>query len=132
MLTFNDAAAIALAPTHASIDPALQRLIADRVHDWAATDLLDLTHLMIVQPGDTEQDIIDRVAFSPLVNPLDGERWGTKAFTPHWDWLEAHGSWFELMVTYGDGFACFLFIPDSEGVDPELRKLCHAYVGREP
>lgn len=130
MLSFNDAAAIAAAPNHASIDAALRQLLADRVHDWIATDLLDLTHVLVIEPGDTEEDIINQVAFSPLTNPLDGERFGaSKAFEPHWDWLEAHNGWFELMVAFADGFACFLFIQDAEGVDPQLRALGRTYAG---
>jgi hypothetical protein len=128
MLSFHDAAAIAAAPINASIDPVLQRLLADRVHDWAATDLLDLTHLLIVQRGDTEEDILEEVAFSPFVNPLDGRRFGSKGFVPSWDWLEQHDGWFELIFTVAnDGFAFVLFVEDSEAVNPELRDLCRTY-----
>ena len=128
MLSFHDAAAIAAAPTTASIDPALKQLIADRVHDWTATDLLDLTHLLIVQPGDTEADLVEEVAFSPLVNPIDGRRFGSAGFAPAWDWLERHDGWFELIATVGDsGFAFVLFIQDAEGIEPELRHMCRAY-----
>lgn len=127
MLSFDSAAAIAAAPTTASIDPVLRQLLADRVHDWATTDLLDLTYLLIVQAGDAEEDILEAVAFSPLVNPIDGRRFGSKGFVPHWDWLEAHDGWWELIVTFGDGYAFVLFIEDSEGTDPELRALCRTY-----
>ena len=128
MLSFNNAAAIAAAPSTASIDPTLRQLLADRVHDWTATDLLELTHVLIVQAGNTEEDILDAVAFSPLINSLNDQRFGSKGFTPAWDWLERHDGWFELIATVGDsGFAFVLFIEDAEGVDPELRALCHAY-----
>ena len=128
MLSFYDAAAIAAAPTTASIDPTLKQLLADRIHDWTATDLLDLTHLLIVQSGDTEEGILEEVAFSPLVNPIDRRRFGSKEFVPHWDWLERHRGWFELIITVAnDGYAFVLFIEDAEGVDPELRALCRTY-----
>jgi hypothetical protein len=128
MLSFHDAAAIAAAPTTMSIDPTLRQLIADRVHDWNATDLLDLTHLAIVQAGDTEEAVIDEVAFSPLSNPLDGKRFGSKDFEPCWDWLERHDGWFEMIMTVGnDGFAFVLFIEDSAGIDHQLRQLCQTY-----
>lgn len=128
MLSFHDAAAIAAAPTTASIDPVLSTLIADRAADWTATDLLDLTHLVAIQAGDTEQALIEEVGLSPLVSPLDGHRFGSKGFQPHWDWLEQHGGWFELIFTIGnDGFALVLLVEDVEGVDPELRRLCHTY-----
>ena len=128
MLSFDNAAALAAAPTTASIDPALRQLIADRIHDWTATDLLDLTHLLVVQPGDAEEHILDAVAFSPLVNQLDDRRYGQKGFTPSLDWLEQHDGWFELIFTVGnDGFAFVLFVEDREGVDPELRSMCRQY-----
>lgn len=129
MLSFHDAAAVAAAPKTASINPSLKQLLADRVHDWTTTDLLHLTHVLIVQPGDTERDIIDQVAFSPLSSPIDGERYGTKEFVPHWDWLERHDGWFELMVAFSDGYACFLFVQDADGVDPHLLQLCRTYAG---
>lgn len=131
MLSFHDAAAIAAAPTSTSIDANLKQLLADRVHDWTATNLLGHTHLLIVRPGDTEADIVQEVAFSPLVNPIDGRRFGSKGFEPPFDWLEAHEGWFELIVTVGNsGFAFVLFIQDAEGVDAEVLDLCRTYAGQ--
>lgn len=128
MLSFHDAAAIAAAPTTASIDPTLRQMISDRVHDWKATDLLGLTHLAIVQAGDMEDAVIYEVGFSPLDNPLDGRRFGSKDFEPGWDWLERHDGWFEMIVTVGnDGFAFVLFIQDSDDIDPRIRQLCQTY-----
>ena len=128
MLSFDNAAAIAAAPTTATIDPTLRQLIADRVHDWNATDLLDLTHLLVVQPGDTEEAIIEEVAFSPLVNPIDGRRFGSRGFEPCWDWLERHdGCWELIMTVANSGFAFVVFVLDDDGIDPHLRKLCETY-----
>ena len=128
MLSFHDAAAIAAAPTTAPLHPTLKQLIADRVHDWTATDLLDLTHLLIVQAGDTEEAILDEVAFSPVINPIDGRRFGSKGFEPCWDWLERHDDCWELIMTVADsGFAFVLFIEDRDGIDPQLRQLCQTY-----
>ena len=130
MLSFNDAAAIAAAPTTASIDPALQQLLAERIHDWTAIDLLGQTHLLIVQPGDTEAAIVQEIAFSLLVDPIGGLRFGSQGFVPFWDWLEDIGGWFEMIVTVGNsGFAFQLFIQNAEGVDPELLNLCRTYAG---
>jgi hypothetical protein len=126
MLSFDTHAAIAAAPTNSSIDPALRQLLADRVHDWAAIGLLDLTHLLVVEPGDTEDDIISEVAFSPLVD-LDGRRLGDDGFVPPVDWLSDAGGYFELIKTVGNGgFAFHILVPDRDGVDPELLALFRA------
>ncbi|WP_037499231.1 hypothetical protein [Sphingomonas jaspsi] len=128
MLSFHDAAAIAAAPEAMTSDPVLQKLIADRVNDWTTTDLLDLTHLAIIEPGDTEQAIIAELAFSPLTNPIDGTRFRDKGFEPGWGFLERHNGWFEMIHTVGnDGFAFVLFIPDSDKIDHELHRLCRTF-----
>ncbi|CAN5530059.1 hypothetical protein BH10PLA2_BH10PLA2_03460 [soil metagenome] len=109
------------------LDPHLHRLITDRVKDAIARDLGDLTHILIVQAGDTEADIIDAIGFSPLVHRIHGTRFGDPAFEPDWDWWERHDGWTELLYCVGDtGFAYVLFVQDAEGMLPELRSLCRA------
>ena len=124
MLSFDNAASIAASPAVVP-NAHLSDLLAEAVQHWARTGLLGLTHLLLVEPGDSEEKIVEEVGFSPLVNPLDGVRFGSTAFTPFWDHLQDHGGWFELTVTVGDsGFAFVLFIQDAEGVAPELLALC--------
>jgi hypothetical protein len=106
----------------------LRKLLTDRIDDAAATGLLELSHFLVIQAGDREQDIADEICLTPLTNPIDGERFGSPAFNPFWDWLEDHGGWFEMIVTVGNsGFAFVLLIEDSEDVPPELRALCRKY-----
>ncbi len=128
MLSFHDASAIAGAPNALPANAVLQQLIADRVHDWMTTDLMALTNLVIVQAGDSEDRLIEEIAFTPLANAIDGQRFGSTSFEPSWDWLERHDGWFEMIVTVGnDGFAFVLFIEDSAGLDPALHRLCETY-----
>ncbi len=129
MQSFDNAVAISAAPETVT-DPELRKLLTDRVHDWTATGLLGLTHLLIVEPGDTEEAIVDAIGFPPLVSPLDGLRFGADGFVTPWDWLERHSGFFELIFTVGnDGFAFVLLIENVDGVDPELLSLCRAYAG---
>ncbi len=130
MLSFDTAAAVAAAPTNTSIDTALRHLLADRVRDWAERGLLDLTHLLIVDAGDTEEQIVEAVGFSPLTNALNNSRFGSAGFEPQFDWLSDLGGHFELIQAVGnDGFAFHIFLPDREGIDPELLSFCRAYAG---
>lgn len=128
MLSCADAASIAAAPTHAPNSPVLQKLLADRIHDWAATDLLGLTHLLIVEAGDSEQDIVDEVAFSPLKNTQDSTALGDDEFVPPFDFIEAHDGWWELIQSFGDGFAFVIFVEDAPSTDPRLAELCRTFV----
>lgn len=126
MHSYDDAAAIAAAPNTVT-DPMLKSLLADRVQDWTALDLLALTHLVIVDVEDTEHTVAAEIGFSPLVNPLDGLRVGDDGYVSPWDWAEEHHGWLEVMMTIGDsGHAVFLFVADGSGLSYELRALCDA------
>ncbi len=90
-----------------------------------------MTHLVLIEVGDTEESIIEELAFSPLVNPLDGLRYGMEGFVLPFDRIQDHGGWFELIVTVGnDGFAFILFVRNRDRVDPELLTMCRAHAGR--
>ena len=125
MIHLYDRATIARALT-LDLDPTLRHLLAERI--GALTDeLLDCTEYLIVEPGDTEDDIIRAVGFSPLVEPVDGARHGETGFHPHWDLLADRGGWFELIETFGSTFAYILLIRDADGVSPDLLALCRTY-----
>lgn len=125
MLHFYDRAGFARALT-LELDPALHKLLAARI--GALTDeLLDYTEFLIVQPGDTEADIVRHIGLSPLIEPIEGKRYGEPGFQPHWDWLGAHDGWFELIFTFGSTFAYIVLVADQLSVMPELRELCGAY-----
>lgn len=127
MQIFGNAKAIAKAPRVVT-DPQLKNLLTDRLQDWTALGLLGLTHLALVEVGDTEKSIVEEIGFSPLVNALDDKRFGMEGFVLPFDWLEDHGGYFELIMTVGnDGFAFTLFVRDREGVDPELLSMCRTH-----
>jgi hypothetical protein len=105
--------------------PMLRKLIEKHLCLAKQGGLSELTHIVVVQPGDTEAAIAEEIGFSPLVNPIDGARFGTAEWTPYWAWLQRHPGWHEMIVTVGDsGFAFILLIEDAAGVLPELLRLC--------
>jgi hypothetical protein len=127
MQTFDNAKAIARAPRLVT-DPKLQNLLCDRIKDWAEAGLMNLTHLALIEVGDTEASIMEALGFSPLANPLDGKRYGTNGFVLPFDMLMDHDGYFELIMTVGnDGFSFVLFVRDRDGVEPQLRAMCRAY-----
>lgn len=113
------------------LDPQLRSLLAARIAALVTADydLTDHTEYLIVEPGDAEADVIRHVGFTPLVEPLDGARFGSAGFHPSWDWFGDHAGWYEMIVTFGSTFAYVLFIRDADGVDPDLLSLCHHYAG---
>lgn len=123
MLHFYDRATMADALT-LPLEPQLKALLAGRI-TGLREDLIDWTEYLVVEPGDTEADIIRHVGFSPLVEPIDGARFGEPGFYPHWDWLVDHGGWFEMVVTFGSAFAYILLIGGVRGDD--LEALCRRH-----
>ena len=130
MLHLYDRATMARALT-LDLDAQLRTLLAARIAALvtAEHDLTNDTEYLIVEPGDTEADIIRHLGFTPLVEPIEGARFDSAGFHPPWDWLADHAGWYEMIVTFGSTFAYVLFIRDADGVDPELLALCRHYTG---
>ena len=126
MLHFYDRAGFALALT-LNLEPRLHRLLSGRIAALA-DELIDFTEYLVVQSGDTEDDIVRAVGLSPLVEPIEGIRFGQPGFEPHWDWLVRHDGWFEMVFTFGGTHALILLTEDNEGVLPELREMFHQHL----
>jgi len=111
------------------LDPKLLALLKARIEGLvtAEHDLTECTEFVVVEPGDREEDLLREVGFSPLVEPIDGARFGSNGFRPYWDWLARHDGWYELVESFGGGFAYVLFVQDAQGVDPQLLALCRRY-----
>ena len=122
MLHFYDRETIARALTLPSLPAPLRQRIAA-----LSDDLIDWTEYLVIEPGDTERDIIRLVGFSPFVEPIDGARFGEPGFEPPLDWLAKHDGFFELVFSFGSTFAYVLFIEDSDAVDPDLLSLCREH-----
>lgn len=128
MILFHDRASMAHVLT-LDLDPQLRRLLERRFAALVTPygDLRDVTDWVIVQSGDSEEDLTRVLGFSPLVEPIDGIRFGEPGFEPFWDHLVDHGGWYEIAVTHGSTFANLILVQDVEGTLPELRALCRRF-----
>ena len=133
MMLLHDRASTTRALT-SDLDPKLRALLERRVASLVTPhgDLTDWTEFLIVQPGDTEAEIVFQLGFSPMFDPLSGARFGDLAFEPGWDWLILNAGFFEMIVTFGSTFAYILLIEDTDGVSPDLLALCRRYAGGRP
>lgn len=92
------------------VKPELKTLLSDRLADTESCGLAHLTHVLVIEAGDTEADIINAVGFSPFASRIDGNR-----DQPDWDWLERHEGWHETLFCIGNsGFAYILLIEDAD------------------
>jgi hypothetical protein len=128
MLSFPDFASLQSALT-LPLDATLHRLIFERVANAIACCVENMTHILVVEPGDTEADFLREAAFSPFTNPSSECRYGDPAFHPHWDWVGWHHGWFEWLTCIGDsGFALIVFVPARDGVDPRLVAMLQEFI----
>ena len=126
MLFLNDRDAVAAALTDPTIDPALRALIGLRV--WQVdTDrrrpLGEVLQIVAVQPGDTSEEIHAAVGF-----PITWDQ----ADQPGFEWMNDHGSWFELAYVLTDDFGMLVFVPDHPETDDTLRFNCLGVADRPP
>ncbi len=105
--------------------PTLAPLPRHRVEDILNSQLADITHVLIIEPDDTEADIVAEIGFSPL--ELERLQFGDSGLEPAWDVLHDHGGWFELAFCVGNsGFAFVLLVEDHEPPTPLVR-LCRTH-----
>ncbi|WP_375287067.1 hypothetical protein [Sphingomonas sp.] len=128
MITIYDRASMARVLT-LELDSQLHRILERRFASLVTSDgdLTDWTEFLVVEPGDGEDDIVREVGFSPVIEPVDGARFGTKGFRPFWDHLDREDGHFVMIQSFGSTFAYVLIIPDAEGIWPELLLLCRHY-----
>jgi len=127
MLSLQTAASMQHAAT-SHTDPELRRLLSFRICQLAETegvDVSEIVNFLVVEAGDTSEQIETALGFSPLINFVDQSRYGDPGFAPSWEWIEDHGGWFELAyVLSDDGFGWIVFVPNVAGVDATLLALC--------
>lgn len=88
----------------------LRKLLSDRLADTVSCGLENLTHVLVIEAGDREAEVVEAIGFSPLKSRMDGQR-----CQPDWDWIEYHSGWWELIYTVGnEGFAFIVFVEEAK------------------
>jgi hypothetical protein len=113
-------------------DLALRQLIEQRIQEiseFCTWDADVLGPFIVIEPGDTAQDLATEIGFSILINSFDGSTFGEDEFAPSFEWANAHSErLFEFVfVTNDDGFGYDIFIPNEPGIDSNLLAFCQQY-----
>lgn len=110
-------------------DVELAALVQKRLLDAKSIEgieISDLLNIIVVDEGDTVEEIEHQLGFTVLHNRWNGCSHTSKSFTPSWDALDAHVYWYELIfVISDDGFGFIVFLPRSNS--DELITLCDKY-----
>lgn len=124
MLSLNDRISITAALIDRKLDPQLRALIGLRA--WQLDNerdrpFGDYMKFVVIQPGDKPEAIHEAIGF-----PITWEQ----AEQPGFDWMEDHGSWFELAYILTDDLGLLVFVADDPDTDFGLRFNCLAVANR--
>lgn len=112
-------------------DPELRHLIQKTVRDLSEDypyDPDELGYFLIVQPGDRLDTLSRQIGFHILVNRFSGIEFGHAGFTPSFELVDEHAGYYEMVfIISDDGYGVEVFIPKTEGVDPDLLAMCKRY-----
>ena len=101
-------------------DGGLATIIERIVHEAKASDLWDLTCILVVDPADDGSELQHILGFDFSDGPLAD---ASAEFMPWWQWLVRHGEWYELLHTAGDtGYATFILVPVGSPLAPPLHR----------
>lgn len=120
------------ATIEATTDPALRRMLAARLKLYRANCLIDLTMLLVLDRGETAEDIERESGINPLVNPIDGARYGSPKFHQYADWISFEAGHHEWLTCIGNsGRAVIALVADQPGADPLLLDMLRSHGGKD-
>jgi hypothetical protein len=88
-------------------DPVIRDFLAKRITamapNWAPYNWEDYGQFIVLEVGD-DPGIVETVDCTRLVSasPFGPERVGDEGFTPIWDWVDDHGSLYEVGMVIAD------------------------------
>ena len=117
-------------------DPDLRALVEQRFEDVCDGEDFDpdLHGLfMVVEPGDSVEEL-EKESGCPILSSYAGTaRYGDPGFKPVFECLEEHPSFYDLAYVPGGGdFGVVIFIPKAEGIDSDLLAMCAEYAEPAP
>jgi hypothetical protein len=111
--------------TNWRLDPELRALIGLRAWQLDVErerPLGQTIRFVVVQPGDTAERINLAVGF-----PITWEL----AEQPSFEWMEDHGSWFEIGYVLTDDLGLLVYVADDPGTEFGLHYNCLGFCDRE-
>lgn len=91
-------------------------------------DAEQLGYMVVVEAGDTADQLESECGCPILHNYFEPEiHFGNPDFVHSAEILEEHQFCFEMVFILGGDFGISLFIPKTEGINPELLAMCAQY-----
>jgi hypothetical protein len=110
------------------VQPEIKAFLRRRFHDICAPEPYDPDEhgfFILVEPGDTSEQIESTTGYSLLKSLFNGTVYGDPDFTPDFEYLEDHVGFYEAVYIFTDsGFAVVMIVPKGEGIDAGILELC--------
>lgn len=118
-------------------DISLRQLIEQRIQgieESCPWDAEELGPFIVVEPGDTADDLEPVMGFSILESIFDESRFDDEDFAPSFEVAESIGNdLFELVYVINDGgYGYDIFIMNHTGIDPTILAFCQTYAVPAP
>lgn len=87
-------------------------------------------YFIVIDAHDFTDAVDQHLGFSLTCNRWDGTRFGEPLFTPSFELIEEHTSFFEMVFVLSDcGYGVIVFVP-KEHADRDLLAMCRAHATR--
>ena len=116
-------------------DQELVQLLQSRLAFYAEYEepLGELFKLVLVEPGDTLEELNAEFNGGFLSNHFSGRRFGDDGFRPCFETLEEHTTFYDMFFCEGDGgFGVEVIVPKSTDIDARLLGLCAQFATLAP
>ena len=118
------------------VQPEIQAFLRERFYDLCHPEPYDPDEhgfFILVEHGDTSEQIESATGYSLLKSLFYNTVYGDPDFTPDFEYMEDHGSFFEAVYIFNDsGFAVIIIVPNEEGIDGKILELCAEYAIPSP
>ena len=119
-----------LQSTHQISNAEIRQLVQERINDLGgvAFDTNTLGYCLVIEPGDTLEEIDAQLGFSILANRFTGIAYDQPGFSPSFEFVEEYPSCYNMVFIMGDdGFGIEVFVPKEERIPPDLRIMCRVH-----
>jgi hypothetical protein len=110
------------------VQPDIKAFLRRRFHDICDPEPYDPDEhgfFILVEPGDTSEQIESTTGYSLSKSLFNGTVYGESDFTPDFEYLEDHVGFYEAVFIFTDsGFAVVMIVPKEEGIDVRILELC--------
>lgn len=129
MITLRNSAEIESVP-----NLAIRLLLDRRIQQMSSPDIPGVPEasFIVVEGGDAVSEIEQVAGFPMLTSLFDEIPFGHPDFYPCFEFLEEHHHdqqciYEMVFIGNDDGAATAIFVPDEEGVDPDLLAMCRSF-----